>query len=73
MALKTSIVLIMISSILPPVRAAIDPHKTPMIRSMKAAINPMDREILAPYHILVNRSRPNHRTETSETGLAADF
>ena len=55
---KTSTILIIIESILPPKYPAIIPHETPMTNATPVATNPTRREILAPYNILLKRSLP---------------
>src|SRR5690606_28244118 len=49
---------IIYSSTLPPKYPETEPHITPIIRSIKAAVNPMNNDIFAPYHVLANKSLP---------------
>ncbi len=58
MPYKTSTILIIIASTLPPAKPAIVPHKTPITKATMVAKKPTSNEILLPYSILVKRSLP---------------
>ena len=49
----------LIESTLPPAYPAIIPQETPITKATPVATKPTNREILAPYKILLKRSLPN--------------
>ena len=55
-AKKISVILIITSSTLPPKYPLILPMIVPIITVRVATVNPMVRETLEPYRILLNRS-----------------
>src|SRR5699024_9082006 len=55
---KISAIRIIYSSTLQPKYLDIFHNITPIIKSKKAAVNPINKEILAPYHVRAKISRP---------------